>query len=392
MARPNSSTQTPSQYQWLTESGSSGPIGVADGWKSVETVTGTNRKKPAGWVPPTGYTLNVVEYRRAHGSTYAKYLKGPAFQLYEGCVGSGRFNSLNHFNELLLETEMLDSTLLNSALIKARGKLKSSSVNLGVAWAERSRTAHLVGDTAIRLAKSVVLLKRGSVRRAMDNLGISSSKRQPRGSNVPKKWLELQYGWKPLLSDVYGACDALSKRHKSDWRITAKSSASQTETRLKTWRLGEAGYGAVTVERRAFVRIDALPYNEALISLASLGVLNPLMVGWELVPFSFVVDWFLPVGNYLDGLDAMLGYDAANTYTSQTNFAKAKWEERGRVYTEADWLYQNNYLGYKRVVKMTRSVTNGVPLAKPPWVKNPVSLGHMANGLALLSQAFGRRR
>lgn len=396
MARPPYTTTVPSSYYSQTrDNPTAADVTVTDGWKASEVATGTSpRRKPTGWMVPAGYQLTVKEYRRAHGKCGAYYTVGsnPPWVVYGGCVGSGRFNSLNHFNGMMPETDLINPSLVNTALIKARLKLKDGKVNLGVAWAERSRTAHLVGDTAIRLARSYRFLRSGQVRNAMNTLGISSSKREPRGSNVPRKWLELQYGWKPLYSDVYGACDALRKRNKADWRVTAKSTAKATETRYATWNTTEAGYGTVTVERRALVRIDALPYNEALISLASLGITNPLTVAWELVPFSFVVDWFMPVGNYLDSLDAMLGYDASNTYTSQTSFAKAFWEERGRTYTTGGWLYQNDYYGYKRVTMLDRSVTTGVPLAKPPWVKDPRSLGHMANGLALLSQAFGRRR
>lgn len=396
MARPNFTTQLPSTYRFKTASSSGGPYTAAAAWSSSETVSGTNRRKPAGpWIAPTGYSLTAIEYRKAEGSCLANYVgtitKPPPYTYYYGCVGGSRFNSLNNFNEVLLESNMLDASLVNQALIKARSKMKQSSVNLGVAWAERSMTARLVGDTASRLARSFLYLKRRQVRRAMNELGITSSKREPRGSNVPNKWLELQYGWKPLLSDVYGACDALSKRNKADWRITAKASAKSEYYLEKSRDKVFAGTTSVRVERRALVRIDALPANETFVSLSSLGISNPLLIGWELVPYSFVVDWFLPVGNYLDGLDAMFGYDADNTWTSSTSFARALWEDTGGDGAEPDWVYQNRYYGYKRGVKMTRTVTNGVPLPWPPWVKNPASLGHMANGLALLSQAFGRR-
>ena len=42
-------------------------------------------------------------------------------------------------------------------------------------------------------------------------------------------------------------------------------------------------------------------------NLAATGFSNPLNLGWELVPFSFVVDWFVGIGNYLSSLDATLG-------------------------------------------------------------------------------------
>jgi hypothetical protein len=44
-------------------------------------------------------------------------------------------------------------------------------------------------------------------------------------------------------------------------------------------------------------------------SLAKWTSLNPLSVAWELVPYSFVVDWFYDVGSYMRNLETALLYD-----------------------------------------------------------------------------------
>lgn len=228
----------------------------------------------------------------------------------------------------------------------------------------------------------------------MDELGITSRARQPRGSNVPNKWLELQYGWKPLLSDVYGAADALSKRPAGDWRITVKATETEKVDVTRVIPLNYADSSVCRAEglKGAFVRIDALPQNAATIALSSLGVTNPLEVAWELVPFSFVVDWFLPVGDYLQSLDALLGYSSTGTWASYSRFMKVKWVDKGLSGTHGSWRYVNNFEGTKEVVRLHRTVSSGVSLPTFPGFKDPRSLGHMANGLALLSQFFGRNR
>lgn len=48
----------------------------------------------------------------------------------------------------------------------------------------------------------------------------------------------------------------------------------------------------------------------------SIGVLNPALVLWEKVPFSFVVDWVLPIGSWLQQLPPLLGLDISNVYTT----------------------------------------------------------------------------
>lgn len=369
-----------------------------------ETCSGTTRRKPKGWMTPTSYRFEKfnIDYQRGVCINAPFGDDSSTGQVYSGGVGisgAGRFNGNDHFDEALLYANAkVDPGLVNRALIKARNNLKSTNINVGIAWAERSRTARLVGDTASNIGKAFNQLKRGNVRRAMRQLGIDSRKDEPRGNSVPKKWLELQYGWKPLLSDVFGACEELSKSPKHDWRVTAKGRIQQTDVYTAKQNLVDGvvfdGWNVTArLQRSAYVRIDALPENEALISLASIGVTNPLLVAWELVPYSFVVDWLVPVGGWLESLDAMLGYGSA--YTSSSFLARANWDDnfsqRIKKSSAEDGYQECRFTGSKRMIYLDRSVSTGVPLPSFPGIKDPFSFGHMANGLALLSQAFGRR-
>jgi hypothetical protein len=372
--------------------------------RSREVTTGVSRRKPTGFLNPTAYTFEKVRTDYASGRClYRPVLTGGSIihqsgQDYRGIVAgvNGRFSGDSHFDATLGEaTVKNDAGLGNTALIAVRLKLKSTDINLGVAFGERKQTARLLGSNATRIGNAFRHLRGGKTRRAMDELGISSRRRQPRGSNVPAKWLELQYGWKPLLSDVYGAAKALEGRPKGDWRVTAKV----TKSREDTWVVQKlpaptSNFDAHRCEARlfrsVFARIDALPQNEAIISLASLGVTNPLSVAWELVPYSFVVDWCIPIGGWLESLDALLGY--GTTSYSSSFLAKAKWDDRGLSGGGSTWKTSNNFRGTKRMVYLNRSVSSSVPLPSIPRFKDPRSLGHMANGLSLLATAFGRRR
>lgn len=372
---------------------------VTNSRNSSETTSGVSRRKPVGWVAPTNYSFVKRRIVYPQGTCAAKYDFNSSYgNWYTGKVGStyGRFNCLNYFNELVTEANIDNnlSALSNAALIKARAKLKAQDVNLGVAFGERKQTARLVGDTATRLFKSLRHLKSGRIRRAMDELGITSKRRQPRGSNVPQKWLELQYGWKPLLSETYGAVDALNKRPPGDWRVTVKATEYLESSWEKVYTNSSwaPGIGRAEALQSAFIRIDALPQNAALIALSSLGVTNPLEVGWELVPFSFVVDWFLPIGGYLHSLDALLGYSSTGTWSSTSLLVKARWDIRGVSGRYGSWYVTSEWEGSKSVVRLTRTASQGVAIPHFPSIKDPRSLGHMANGLALLSQFFGRNR
>lgn len=383
---------------------------VGRSYSSSETVTGVTRRKPEGWLDPTPYFIQRVETRAPVGKCHfiqGTNTNGSWGVFYDGVVGrlSGepggqRFTPGDHFNGALSEANAISDVwgLRDAALIAARVKLKQTDVNLGIAFAERNRTAMLVGTTARNIGNSFLALKRGQVRRAMDILGISSKRREPRGSNVPRKWLEIQYGWKPLASDVYGAVEALSKLPASDWVVTAKATRSRVDSwvyEIKPNATFTSGYDAcrvtATKSQSCFARIDCTPSNEATISLASLGITNPLLVGWELVPHSFIVDWFLPIGAYLESLDAMLGY-VGRAYCSSLR-TEVRWQDEGtlHVHPTNGRMILNTYTGSKRLFRLDRQVSNSPPIPSLPRFKDPRSLGHMANGLSLLASAFGRR-
>lgn len=357
-----------------------------------ESFSGVARRKPTGWIPPTAYTFNYTRWEISHGTCLSYYVPWPALntQRYEGLVGGGlgRFNTLNHWNDTSAEPSF-DPSLMNAALTAARLKLKRKKVDLGVAFGERKQTSNLVAKTASRLTGAVRRLRRGEIRGAMNALGIRRSARQPRSRLWSNNWLELQYGWKPLLSDVFGACEALSKRPASDWRVTAKGVRSRKQIATRTFWSWDAGVYTAECDIVAFVRIDAMPQNDAIMSLASLGVTNPLTVGWELLPYSFVVDWFIPIGQYLDSLDASFGFGSA--YTSSTHFIKGEWKGAGLSIRSGDFQIENDYRDRKRIVRLQRTVSNGIPMPGLPSFKDPRSLGHMSNALALLAGAFGRR-
>lgn len=363
---------------------------------TAESAAIVRRHKPPGWVPPTSYFLASTHRRGSHGKYgYTSLATGSGFE-YLGAVcgssGSPWTVDLVTNPSQTVDVAGQKTGLINEALIECRSNLKDMKVDLGTAFGERNQTARLIGDTASRLARAARNLRRGQIRNAMRDLGMSSKRGAPRGSNWTQNWLELQYGWKPLLSDVFGACDALSKRGKDDWMVTAKGSASKKpfgEYSISGedtwWRSGVSRY-----ELGVFVRADACP-STAFSSLSSVGVTNPLNVAWELVPYSFVVDWFLPIGGWINSLDATIGFEFRGV--SQTYFELIESEASGKTHTNkvSQITYYNEWTGMKRQLTVDRIVLATLPRAGFPSFKDPLSLGHMANGLSLLAQAFGRR-
>lgn len=395
MARPAVHLVSPGTSSWKHSDGRHlNFLGV--GSELHDVAAGTTRAKPKGWVPPTSYTLNHKFIINSRGTLSVDHGEDPSSgkrvtQEYRGLIGGGIvFNDENHYDQVFPENQLaLDPNgLENAALIDALIQLKNQKVNLGVAWGERSKTAQLLGDTMTSIGRSFQQLRRGRFNNAARELGIRSKIRKPRGSNIPQQWLALQYGWKPLLSDVYGSVAALHAQEPSNWNVTAKGRKTlkdikKTYSYQTTVNNVQPGFIATAeVTRSAFVRIDAISTGGAIMPLTSLGITNPLVVAWELVPFSFVIDWALPIGDYLNSLDAMIGYTGA--WFSSSLKCKGKWTLSGASQSFSNGRYnRGNFGGRKEMLVLRRTPSSGFTLPSPPSFKSPASLTHMANALSL---------
>jgi len=121
-----------------------------------------------------------------------------------------------------------------------------------------------------------------------------------------------------------------------------------------------------------------------LSNLSQMGLLNPAEVAWELTPWSFVVDWFVPVGNVLEALTARVGVTFIDGFTSWK--VESTYEDEcipsgnvyGPVVVNTQRMYRHNR-GFERS-KLTSFPVPGF------YYKSPFSSKHALNALALLRQ------
>lgn len=333
------------------------------------------RRDPSIFMPPT--PMSAYDFR------YCMFQGG--YEDTSGNVETGYRESRPRFVE---QSDQIIDIIRAKALNKALAALKSQNINFAQAFAERAQTANLVASSATRLAKTIWALRHGDIRKACDTLGVT---RRTRMKGVGDTWLELQYGWKPLLSDVHGAMEELRK-HDADspgrYRFSAKGSARDKYSNKYEELNGdivETGYE--TANYGCFVRLDAQVDSGLMASLAAGGFTNPLSVAWELVPFSFVADWFMPIGEYLNLKDAWVGY-AFLGGSSTTRFYGTRTScEQHRI---GSILSSLRYWSYSRGLSSKKYVNRevfGTPPTSQLPVKNPMSMGHVANALALLQSA-----
>lgn len=278
---------------------------------------------------------------------------------------------------------------------KLRARCGDVSANLAEIWATRKQTADMFSSTITRIAKSYRALKRRRVREALNHLGLDyrpKSHRHLRNKSAPEAWLEIQYGWKPLIQDVFtvinkpwnivfGVVKAKHQEVRADTVIAEGDSLRSIPRAVVSYTYESKGSGHIKLQ------FDGSAYDAA----SRYGITNPALLAWELLPYSFVVDWALPVGDYIEGL----------TRYSGISFSEFSYTERFQRMFEMSNDYQFLYLkgqavrrtqvGDHKDVSKSRTFT-GFEINPFPGLKNPFSTTHVANALSLLATAFDRRK
>jgi hypothetical protein len=142
---------------------------------------------------------------------------------------------------------------------------------------------------------------------------MSKGKDQSSSSAAASRWLELRYGWTPLVMDIQGIMKALASRMAGYLpRHTARGHSSSTVISEKDFSEDYAGYGTQSfhfvISHEVKCRAYCL-FAEDLTtrSYRDFGIVDLPLAAWELVPFSFVIDWFVNVGNWIEAITPKLG-------------------------------------------------------------------------------------
>jgi hypothetical protein len=181
-------------------------------------------------------------------------------------------------------------------LDKLAQKVRGHSFDLGVNLAESTKTYRSILSNLHSLGNALIAVKHGNFSVAWRYLGVPrETQKRLRAKDVSGRWLEMQYGWLPLVSQSYEAAKALETLHKPrSLKFTASVKNGTSEDNRS---INPSVYEYWV--RWSYGRKILANLYEDLTTARSLGMVDPRQVLWEIVPYSFVVDWFIPVGTYL---------------------------------------------------------------------------------------------
>lgn len=262
-------------------------------------------------------------------------------------------------------------------------KLKDMKVNFGEALAEARSTVSHLARTATTLLRAYSYARRGKWTKLLKELKVNP-KRKWSTKDPASRWLEVQFGWTPLVNDIKGVYDLSQSQLRSNGlffsaeRNLVSSYLSEDINRSNSQQHSETSC-LFTGTRGVAVKLYARVRDEDIANLTSLGLSDPLQVAWALVPFSFVVDWVLPVGSYLEALGATKGLTfVSGTCTEFINGSLNISAGYKTLSAESDGMFSK----WGSVSSVRRTVYQNFP-APIPYIKSPFSISHLTSALAL---------
>lgn len=114
-------------------------------------------------------------------------------------------------------------------------------------------------------------------------------------------WLAYRYGWRPLWSDIKSLVELYQNSKNSEKRTRFCEKARRLTSYKNVWYDNNFDLYAKYGWRRNFsdeVNVSYMGCVTADIELKAV-MANPIITAWEIVPYSFVVDWFITVGDAL---------------------------------------------------------------------------------------------
>jgi hypothetical protein len=264
-------------------------------------------------------------------------------------------------------------------------------------------------DTKLDLAETLVDIDKSVLMIARRSMQVLYAWRSVRNGNYelaakwlglhPKRWtfdtpfeawLEFQYAWLPLLSDIFGAVDlttSLFKEKRAVGRVRRRVSEALTVPQPpanSSWsNLKVETVGVCEVEVQLRFKIS----DENLAFISGLNLTNPLYIFWVSMPFSFVVDWILPIGDWLNSLTAPLGLTFLKGYRTTKCYGKMSvtgertapqfWSKVSQL-SEASSTAESLYMDRFAYTSFPMSYTYfRFPFSSPQRIASAVALTHM---------------
>lgn len=318
--------------------------GTLAGWKTL--------RDTQGWLP----TNPLREYRHNHSQMNTA---GGIFMAINGNTKIERDYSSQQIRVMslgpgYLSTQGEQDGVIDPAKSRCLAKVRDMKVNVAVALAEGRQTVRMIAETAQKLGTAYQAFRKGNLKRAARVLGI----KKPVGE-AANHWLAYGLGWRPLVGDLKGLAELAAQQLELGGRgprmkAVSYNSSSASVNQVTVTNQGSSWSvrgdyrvrGGWTYQAKAGLVCELEYTSAALAAQVGFGLWDPLSTAWELTPFSFVFDYVIDVGTWLEESSSLQGWKVVTGFTSLSQ------EFRG----DQTWenLKVHNASGFAQPATMTR--------------------------------------
>lgn len=270
------------------------------------------------------YSTDVVKRSLNEINSYITYeTKSISPKVYYNVAVSG-FTSGWSYPVQALKTSLNwnRELLINQAI----AGVTEQHINLATFLAEVGQSAALISGTARKIANSAALVRRGNFRGAAKALGISTPRGVSKKKHFADNYLAYKFGVMPLVFDAMGVATHLASRARQvRIRASSRISSSVPSTAVQNFSMFTAYQDDVAA--RHVVDSTKFSFEQVVLEydlesafwdeVHRLGFSNLPVTAWNVIPYSFVVDTFLNIGEWLSGMDQGLGLKLASACYSQ---------------------------------------------------------------------------
>ena len=223
------------------------------------------------------------------------------------------------------------------------------------------------------------------------NRGTRKDKAKSVAQFLSDNWLSYRYGVRPIVMDVQNGMKALKYYNdKQPKRFTARGSASDSDTRTSNYGLGVYSCEHQT-KFEMNVRAGVLYELEEGYDVFGVNYSQIPVAAWEVIPFSFVADWFVNIGSYVEAITPKSGARELARWTTTKEVKTSDFScIRTSVASPRELFGQAPGLEYLQTTSVTRVpsgtiglVRNRLPFTGDIGTKRIVDAFALANNILL---------
>lgn len=266
-------------------------------------------------------------------------------------------------------------------LVKLKEEVYGGSANIAVTVAEMGETLDTLASVTRRLARLTDAAIRAGRRKnsfkAVKAMTRRFGRRVMRGGlskAMKDQWLEYRYAVMPLMYDIDSHCQTLANLHN---RVDmTKFRARVKAVDAKTDNLSGFNWGTTKLKHSCVATAAITTKANSLLVYS--GVSDPASVLWEKIPYSFVIDWIVPVGDFLAAVDFWRKTEGMFTFSHRIETTCQglfyKWTETDR----SPWKFGDGSSYMSRSLTLDRKVASEVPI---PYPSLDTTIGHSTRSL-----------